>query len=327
MGKKDGLLHACVLRKGKHAQNISNWAEVEADHPNGLVWIHLDYASDNVQEWILQKSGLDMITAEALLNEDSRPRLVSTKKGLLLTLRAVNNDKNLDPEDLASLHVWLEKHRIITLRHNRVSATKDIYEDALEGHGPTETDEFLLVLLEKITDTIGDIIQDQEEEIDELEEEVLKPLKKDFRTRLLDVRQGLIMLRRYLAPQRDMIHRLLDEKNFAMTPENQAPMREIQERYFRYVEDLDALRDRCGVIRDEHTNKLSISMNKTMHTMSIVSVVFLPLNLITGLLGINVAGIPGADHPLAFITVCAVLIGLAIFEIIAFMKINKADLN
>jgi zinc transporter len=63
-------------------------------------------------------------------------------------------------------------------------------------------------------------------------------------------------------------------------------------------------------------------MNKAMYTLSIVAAIFLPLSLLTGLLGINVGGIPGAEHKWAFAEVTVVLIAIGVGLIVWFKKIK-----
>lgn len=52
-----------------------------------------------------------------------------------------------------------------------------------------------------------------------------------------------------------------------------------------------------GVMQEELTEKLSEQMNKTMYILTVLAGIFLPITFVTGLLGINVGGIPGTDNP------------------------------
>ena len=100
-----------------------------------------------------------------------------------------------------------------------------------------------------------------------------------------------------------------------LTSTQRTSIREVADHLVRYVEDLDAARDRMGVMQEELTNKLSEQMNKTMYILTVLAGIFLPITFVTGLLGINVGGIPGAEDPWAFtevsltLTFVAVLLG------------------
>jgi zinc transporter len=74
---------------------------------------------------------------------------------------------------------------------------------------------------------------------------------------------------------------------------------------------MDSLRERVAVTQEELTSRLSEQMNKTMYVLLLFAGIFLPLGLVTGLLGINVVGIPGSDSEIAFTLVCILLVALA----------------
>ena len=95
---------------------------------------------------------------------------------------------------------------------------------------------------------------------------------------------------------------------------------EIGDRTLRFVEDLDSARDRAAVAQDELNSRLSEQMNKTMYVLSLVAGIFLPLGLLTGLLGINVGGMPGIESAWAFSIVCLVLVVTAISQMLFFRR-------
>jgi len=78
----------------------------------------------------------------------------------------------------------------------------------------------------------------------------------------------------------------------------------------RFIEDLDAIRERSQVVQDELQNLLADQLNKRTYLLAIVAAIFLPLSFLTGLLGINVAGIPGAENPWAFAIVVGGLVAV-----------------
>ena len=86
------------------------------------------------------------------------------------------------------------------------------------------------------------------------------------------------------------------------------------------VEDLEAARERTAVTQDELDNRLSEQLNRRMYALSIVAGIFLPLSFVTGLLGINVAGIPGSETGWAFAAVCAALAVVGVGELWLFRK-------
>ena len=95
-------------------------------------------------------------------------------------------------------------------------------------------------------------------------------------------------------------------------------LREVGDRLVRHIEDLDAVRERAAVVQEELLSRMSEQMNSRMYVLSVVAAIFLPLGFLTGLLGINVGGIPGADYPLAFLMFIGMLVVVVILQFLVF---------
>ena len=106
------------------------------------------------------------------------------------------------------------------------------------------------------------------------------------------------------------------EQTSWLQPDDKAYLREVSDRTTRFVEDLDAARERAGVVQDELNSRISDQMNRTMYLLTVVAAVLLPPSLLTGLLGINVGGMPGADHPMSFAVVVVLIIAIAVVEVV-----------
>ena len=138
----------------------------------------------------------------------------------------------------------------------------------------------------------------------------------NLRDKISNMRRDIIAIRRYAAPQREIFIQLQNDKWDALTEEDREDIREIYNDITKAVEDLDYCREQMSVFSEEMQSKVSISMTRIMYTISLVTVIFTPLTMLTGLLGMNVEGIPYAEKPYAFATVCAVMLilcGMLVF--------------
>ena len=310
---ENGLIVAFRLN-GEGGGTRTDWAGVHAWEPGSeVLWIHLDYAHPEAERWLLEDSGLEATVAQALLAEETRPRSLSVQGGLLVILRGANFNSGAEPEDMLAIRVWLAGNRIITSRHRPLKTIDAIKDAVLAGEGPTDPGDFLVRLVDGLTTRMGTVLADLSDEIDALEDDVISAESYELRIKIGAFRRSAIRFRRYLAPQKDTILHLQNERVTWLTEEQRAVLREVGDRTLRFLEDLDAARDRAAVAQDELNGRLSDSMNKTMYVLSIVAGIFLPLGLLTGLLGINVGGMPGVESPWAFAIVCIILVGTAVF--------------
>lgn len=320
---KDGLICAYLLN-GEGGGRMIDWAGLRKWNPthDGPVWLHLERNHPSSRQWIQNESGLEPLVCEALLAEETRPRTLTMGAGLLAFLRGVNLNPGAEPDDMISVRVWVDEHRIITLRARRAMAIQDIRDTIDAGNGPRTTADFLVAVTSRLIDRMGPVLTAIDEAIDDAEEQVLEAQSHELRMKLGRLRREPIGLRRYIAPQRDAIARLQTEPLPWLDDLHRARLREVSDRITRYVEDLDALRERAAVIQEELASRLAEQMNRTMYVLSLVAAVFLPLGLLTGLLGINVGGIPGTESHWAFTIVCILLVGLAIVQVWLFRRMR-----
>lgn len=319
MDMANGLVFSYILNDG--SGRLVGWECVRQWMPDqGVLWVHLDYADPAARAWLFEESGLDDISCAALLASETRPRIVSSVDSVLLILRGVNCNPGADPEDMVSIRLWCEEHRIISMRHRRVMAIDDIRQCIESAKGPASAGDLLALVAGKLVDRMGDVIGEIDDSADELEDLVLTAESRELRPKLADLRRKIISMRRYISPQRDVLARLQNERISWLSDIERVRIREIAERTARYVDDLDAARDRATITQEELNSRLSEQSNKTMYILAIVTAIFLPLGLITGLLGINVGGMPGTENKFAFAFVLLLLVVFACIQYVIFKK-------
>lgn len=315
-----GLIFAYVL-DGEGGGKSLNWDEISLwKEGDGILWLHFDYTADEVQKWITSASGLVEIASEALLTEETRPRTTMIDDAALIALRGVNLNAGSDPEDMVSIRLWADQHKIISTQKRALLSIADIARLITRNKGPRTTGEFIVELSDKLIDRMGGTIEEVEDNVARIEEEIVESSRLELRQELSSIRREVIMLRRYLAPQREALSKLYSERIPWISDDDRIHLREVTDKLIRYVEDLDSLRDRASVTQEELVNRLSEQMNIRMYVLSLVAAIFMPLGFLTGLLGINLAGIPGADSKWAFFIFVFMLLGVVTLQFQFFKK-------
>lgn len=286
-----------------------------------ILWAHFDYSSEEAIEWITNKSGIEEIAIDALLTEETRPRTTILEDSILIALRGVNLNPDSKPEDMVSLRLYISPNLIISTRKRNLLSIGEIVDNLKKGIGPKSSSEFLTDLTYRVTARMENVINQIEERTDSLEENFLVEVADTkFRSGILSIRRETIILRRYLFPQKEALNKLYNEKISWLTDYEKVEIRETNDQLIRYIEELDTIKDRVALIQGELLNTLSDQMNKKMYILSIISAVFLPLTFLTGLLGINIGGIPGAENDRAFYIFSGLLIVIVTIQIYVFKK-------
>ena len=219
---------------------------------------------------------------------------------------------------MVAIRLWVDNERIISTRERVLYSARDIAERLDAGKGPADTADFLVTLADHIVWRINDTVDQCEDLVADLEEQVLEAGSSSLRFDLATVRRQTITLRRYLAPQRDAFAKLITEKIAWFDDDSRLRLREVGDRLIRNIEDLDAVRERAAVTQEELLSRLSDQINTRMYVLSVVAAIFLPLGFLTGLLGINVGGIPGTDNPWAFLIFLLFIIVIFIGQMLWF---------
>ena len=309
-----GLVHALLL-DGKGGAKHLDEAGFESWSPEaGILWAHFDITEPDATGWIRERAGIHAFAAEALLAENTRPRLIETESGTVLFLRGVNLNPGADPEDMVSIRVLVSENRVLTLRLRRLLAVQDI-EAALDaGTGPKTAAGVVVRLAERLTARMEPVLAELEDRVGAFEDAVFA---KDGENQKLDIgaaRTEAILLRRYLKPQRDAVTALHTGTRTGFAKHQREQLTEAVDRLTRYVENLDALHERLSVLHDEYRYLQNERMNRTMYLLTVVAAILLPPSLIAGLLGANVGGMPGADKSWAFSAMVAGIAALGVLE-------------
>lgn len=286
-----------------------------------LTWWHLDALKAETPDFLQKDIGLSPLIVNALLAEDTRPRIQEFENGLLIILRGVNTNENARPEDMIALRIWIEDDKIITIRRRPLKTARDLAERAeLKQFQAQKSGDILSFIISRLLFHTVPVVSDFEDKCDDLEELVIEDPDKSLRKTITSLRKQAILMRRYLAPQREVLTMLRMAENEFFTNHHSKEFQEYTNSFTRLVEDLDMMRERSQIIQDELTTALADQLNRNMYLLSVIAAIFLPLGFLTGLLGINVGGIPGADNDQAFWYFCGGLSILIILQIILFRK-------
>ncbi len=320
-------LICAYLLDGTGAGQSLDWSGVNSWKPGqAKLWIHLDCTHENTDAWLREHSGLDTFVIDGLIASETRPRCDWYADGILIILRGINLNAGAQPDDMVSLRIWIDKHRVISTRFRNLMAVEDIRQQLATGRGPVSTGHLVARLAASLTERMGPTIDDLGDQVASLEDLLVggdgseKLELRDVRHKLVNFRRLAISLRRYIAPQREALNRLSQMEEAWLDDRVRGRLRETIDRVTRITEELDEVRERSAVVQDELMNRISQRMERTMYVLTVVATVMLPLGFLTGLLGINVGGMPGAETWWAFWAVCAMLTVLVAIEILVMRR-------
>jgi zinc transporter len=301
IGPEHGLLFAW---RGDTGERIDAGAIEEAAariDGEGWGWIHLDGNREAAEAWVRARAGEDVEVADVLLAPITRPRCEVSPERVLFVGRGVNLNPDRRPEDMVSVRMWLTRNALVTVILWPVQSTVDISAQLGKGEfEPEGPGDVLVAINRRLTERLAPAVAELKESLDEIYGRIIDE-EIDVKTgELAPLRSRTIGFHRYISPLSVEMAELASTAPPWLGEHFRAACREHEDRLTRLAEDLAAVQARAAVARDEIVSQGSERLNRRVYTLTVLAAIFLPLTVLTGALGMNVAGMPGAEHPASF---------------------------
>jgi zinc transporter len=270
-------------------------------------WIDIEASDDEGRRWLESRSGLDDPIIRRLLEPPPATSWRRFGQGLHFRVRTPLPAGDSSTIQIVDCGFWLEPGRIITVRHGAMPALESAAEACSTGAGPANSWELIVFVLSEGLRRLEQSLHELTAAIDQLEDDVLNAAGDPPIHRVGELQKRLVYARRFRLPLATMIGFISSHSSSAIDGALREELEGIGNIIAQHQELLDLSLDRASALQGQIRDQLSDSMNTATYRFTWVATVFLPLSFLTGLLGINVAGIPGDHDPIAFWLVCGTL--------------------
>ncbi len=276
-----------------------------------LVWVHFDQCDAPTETWLREQGKLPPLAVAALVATETRPRSEAVGDKALLNLRGLDGTPDDNADMLSSVRLWAEGGRVFTVTRKDLAALADV-DAAMAAGKIRDPGDFIAALATAITTGLDPDVAALGDLLDDCEEMFGPNNALALRRTIAETRAKAIAYRRFVAPQRAALDKLAMLEASWLNDDDRLHLREAADRAARMAEELEAIRERSALIHEQLTD-LRAELTETRGlVISVVALVFLPLTFLTGLLGMNVDGIPYAHQPWAFAAVVAVCVAIAV---------------
>lgn len=265
-----------------------------------FLWLHFNLAHSASERWMCAHLNLPETFYE-FLREGSHSTRIEQQEG---TLRAVVNDvmfnEGLETSEIATMWVYVDRRLMVTARVKPLRSIDTLRESVRHGERFRSPAELLIHLLRDQADLMMQIVRRAGADVDRLEDRFLSERPGAKRGQLGAMRRTLTRLQRMLAPEPGSIFRLLAKPPAWLLAEDVQELRESTEEFSVVLADLAGLVERIKLLQEEIASRLDEQNNRTLFTLTLVTVIALPINIIAGFFGMNVGGIPFSENKNGF---------------------------
>ncbi|MGA1188470.1 MAG: CorA family divalent cation transporter [Pseudomonadales bacterium] len=295
------------------------WKSLEDELTN--TWQHYDMSAQGVIS-ALEDQDLPKPVIRYLTRAETRPAARVLSGGVALVLRGINFNESQDPVDMVSLRCFLEPNRLVTVRSRWLASVQETRKQIEEGESLGRPTDVLLAIVEKLTAKISRHIETLDSALGAFEVRAEGATRELAKVDFSGLRRQIASVYRFIAPQRSALTTLVQIGEGRFSEDQLERIIELEDLTQRYAEDLELHRERASSLLEAQLNTLQAEQNRRSYALSLVAGLFLPATFVTGLFGMNVAGLPGTENPSSFLIVAGAMVVIS-GAVYAALKLNK----
>lgn len=310
---EDGVVFAWEISNDSSCEvKARDVDHVLADLDKSL-WLHLNLSNARVQRWIRQTPHLPEPLKEAILDEVNRSRMETIEEfgdGLMMVMNdyRIGLTKNDDDEESGTLWAIMTPRLMLSLRAHPLSTTDALRHQLRQRRiNPTNIVSLYHEMIEERANHLRRRIDQISDQMDTLEEDLLTGDRIPEHETLGRLRITCSRLRRHYAPELTALRRLLRHRPAWFSEDDADKLREQIELLAFLVDEVSNLHERAKMLQDELSAHMAEFNAKNLQVLSVMTVIFLPMTLVTGVMGMNMEDLPGLEH--SFWVVMAIMIG------------------
>jgi zinc transporter len=299
-----GLLYAFRFRPGQPGHEVDATTALECLHhledSDEFIWLHLNLSHAACERWIKSHLDLPDFFFETLHEGSRSTRIEHVDSTLLAVVNDVAFDFGITSSDISTLWVCARSRVLVSARLQPLRSVDKLRSSVKAGECFRSALELLVHLFRDQGDVLTAIVRKTTLSVDAIEDALFSKRMNDNRADLGAMRRVLVRLHRLLALEPGSLLRLLNRPPPWLHEDDVRELRESTEEFSLVISDLTALGERIKLLQEEVAAKLNEQTNHTLFTLTVVTVLALPINIVAGFFGMNVGGIPLAENPSGF---------------------------
>ena len=261
-----------------------------------FVWLHFTVSNASAEPWLRRHLALPDSFYEALHGAAGSTRVEQAEEALLAVVNDVLFDFTYDAAQVSTVVLCVQRNVLVSARSKPLRSIDRLRASVRAGETFPSPVAVLAHLLRMQAEVLVRIVRDSTTRVDGVEDKLLANRVESSRADLGMLRRVLVRLQRLLAPEPAALFRLLSRPAGWIREDDLRALRESAEEFSTAIADCAALVERVKLLQEELAALINEQNNRSLFILTVVTVLALPINLIAGLFGMNVGGIPLANN-------------------------------
>lgn len=267
---------------------------------DAVTWLHFNLIDARARRWLLEAEFLPAALREVWQEHDENRRVEAVDDGLLLVVSDFTYEDDSDPSEVAPLWCFAGRNLLITARQHPLKSADELRLQMRAGANASSGIDLATQLLNIRTARVKRLANEMAAQLDDIEDEILAGNIAQQREHLGRTRRLCARLRRQFAPERADLNRFLHRPAEALGETDRDALQSCTDALAFALEEIAELYERAKLLQEELASRLAESTGRNLYVLSILTAVLLPMTLVTGVFGMNVAGLPGLTSSASF---------------------------
>jgi zinc transporter len=271
-------------------------------------WLHFNLADTRARRWFERQAEVPSDAREIFVEPKSRVQAQVVRGTLVMVLADLHQDLHGGTEQVGTLAIYVDRRMIVTGRRHPLHSADRLRRKLPHGMTTASTAELLEELLELLMDSFSELVGRLSDDVDDAEDQILTGQLHSQGARLGRMRRLLARLRRHARSNRSALSAVLARLPSWFEEDRRQHLQEVAERMEAVAQDIELVQERTRLLQEEIEGRVNEATNRNLFFLSVITATMLPVNIITGIFGMNVGGLPWLQDARGFHWVTGIMV-------------------
>ena len=293
-------------------------------HSSRVTWINIDGLRRKDIEEVCNHYNIHQLVQEDILSLGQRPKMDDIDDVIFCLLNMLYFNEQNSTVETEQISIILGDKFVLSFQED---ASRDVFNplrDKLQFRNnkirQSGTDYLFYTLIDLIVDNYFVVMEKLSDKIELLEEDIVKNSNKRSLARINQLRKEMIVLKRNIAPVRDMVNGILRSESSLLEERTEKYFKDVYDHIVQANDLAENYRDMMMNLHDLYLSNVNLKMNEVMKVMAVVTCLLAPATVIGGIFGMNFESIPWLHNPYGFFIAMALMLVVPVVMIYLFRK-------
>ncbi|MFM2363168.1 MAG: magnesium and cobalt transport protein CorA [Bacteroidota bacterium] len=291
---------------------------------NRISWINIDGLRKADVELVCTHYGIHYLLVEDILSVNQRPKMDEVEGVLFCLLNMLYFNADKKTVETEQISIVLGRDFVISFQED---PERDVFNPLRQKLKLNKSqirqrsaDYLCYAMLDLIVDNYFLVMEQLGEQIELLEDELVRKSSTRSLAKINQLRKEMIVLKRNIAPVRDLLNNIIRSENDLLDDRTTKYFKDVYDHIMQAYDLSENYRDIMVSLQDLYINNVNMKMNEVMKVMAIVTCLLAPATVIGGIFGMNFEAIPYAHHKWGFFLAVGLMLLVPMWMLLMFRK-------